>query len=561
MKRVLSGIILCGVILGGLVAWRFGRVGASAPPVGKAGPSAAWFEDRAAAAGVAWRLQRAPKKALTILEVMGTGCAVLDFDDDGWDDLFLVGQTGFGHRGRCALYRNQGNGSFHDVTAGSGLETLGYSMGCATGDIDNDGRVDLFVSGYGINQLFRNRGGGRFEDVTRIYGVAATSATEFNSAVAFGDYDLDGWLDLYAGRYVLFTPASRQHCLFAGIDGACPPWAYEPQAGFLYRNLKGRRLEDVTREAGLTNQHGKTLGALWTDFNEDGRPDLYLANDGVAGDLYQSTGGRFRNVGSLTGTAYNQMGSTQAGMGTDAADYDGDGRLDLVVTTFRQEPTSLYANRGGGLFDHTSLATGLDLPSRTWTGFGTRLADFNNDGWPDLAVANGHVLEKEKLVDKFSSYEQPMQFFLNESGARFADRSAEAGPGFTTPAVGRGLATGDFNRDGRLDLVVTDLEGPVRLLINRIPSQNAWIGFRLRGTRSNRMALGARITLEAGGRKQVGECRTSGSYFSASSPVVHFGVGAADGSARATIHWPGGGTTHLRDLSLNQYHSVEEPAE
>jgi enediyne biosynthesis protein E4 len=520
------------------------------------------FEERAAPSGIDWRLGRARKDALTILEIMGAGCAVFDADGDGWDDIFLAGQEGFGHTGRSGLFRNRGDGKFQDVTDGSGLDAPGYYAGCATGDIDNDGRIDLFVSGYGTNRLFRNSGapGGRphFQDITVRAGVQARAPAEFNSAVAFGDFDSDGWADLYVGRYILFDKSVRQYCTFAGVQGSCPPWVYRPARGALYRNLRGRAFREVTREAGLGDQHGKTLGAVWADYNRDGRPDLYLANDQVAGDLYENQGGRFRNVAAVTGSAYNQTGTPQAGMGVDFADYNGDGWQDLVVTTFRQEPTSLYANRSGTLFDHRSLATGLDGPTRQWTGFGTRMVDFDNDGWPDLATANGHALDKETFVDKFSSYPQPMQLFMNQGGERFVDRSAEAGVGFTSPAVGRGLAAGDLDGDGRVDLVVTDLEGPARLLMNRIRTPHSWIGFRLRGSRSNRLGLGALVRVTAGGRTLAAECRTSGSYYSASSPTVHFGLGLAAGAVGAVIRWPSGHETVLKDLQLNRYHSVEE---
>lgn len=562
MKRPLPGLALLAAALG-LLLTSWSCRGRAVPSKAAARSSSFLFEDRAAAAGIDWRLGRAKKEALTILEVMGTGCAVLDVDNDGWDDLFLVGQEGFGHTGRCALYWNRGDGTFEDVTRESGLDAArGYLMGCAAADIDNDGRVDLFFSGYGVNYLFRNESppGGKlaFKDVTARAGLKARGPTEFNSAAAFGDFNGDGRADLYLGRYIRFDRSVRQHCKFAGVDGACPPWVYDARMGSLYRNLNGREFRDVTREMGLGDQHGKTLGAVWADYNRDGKPDLYLANDGVAGDLYRNEGRRFRSAGTLTGSAYNSMGGVQAGMGVDFGDYNRDGWLDLVVTTFRQEPTSLYANRNGQFFDHRSLAAGLDIPTRPWTGFGTRFADFDNDGWLDLVIANGHVLEKEHLIDRFSSYPQPMQLFLNEGSGQFADRSAQAGPGFTTLAVGRGLATGDFDRDGRVDLVVTDLEGPVRLLMNRASTPNAWIGFLLKGTKSNRLALGASVTVTVGGRTWAGECRTSGSYFSSSSADVHFGLGRATGTARAEIRWPSGTRTTLEALPLNRYHVVYE---
>lgn len=556
MRGRLRAAVALGYVAAAVIA---GCGRKSAPsPAAKTPAAVPLFEERARAAGLMGRPGRARKDALTILEMMGSGVAVFDFDNDGWDDILLVAQEGFGHTGRCTLYRNRGDGTFADATPGSGLDRPGYFMGCATADIDNDGRVDLFLSGYGINRLLRNLGGGRFEDITRQAGLQARSATDFTSAAAFGDFDGDGKVDLYLGRYIVFNSAARQHCQFGKVNGACPPWVYTPQFGSLYRNVDGRSFKDVTREAGLTDQHGKTLGAIWTDYNRDGRPDLYLANDGVAGDLYENAGRRFRNVGTITGCAYNSMGGAQAGMGVDSADYNGDGWPDLVVATFRQEPTSLYANRNGKFFDHRSLAAGLDVPTRLWTGFGTRLLDLDNDGRPDLVHANGHVLEKEMLIDRFSSYPQPMQLFMNQDGEHFRDASGEAGPGFTTPAVGRGLAAGDFDHDGRMDLVVSDLEGSVRLLMNRMPASNRWIGFRLRGTKSNRMALGAVVTTTVDKHTYAAECRTSASYFSASTPLVRFGVGTAAGPAQAKIRWPSGAETTLTGLTLNRDYTVDE---
>jgi hypothetical protein len=388
--------------------------------------------------------------------------------------------------------------------------------------------------------------------------VAARAATEWNSAAAFGDFDNDGWVDLYVGKYVVFNAQTPQFCDFAGVRANCKPQIYEAQKGALYRNLGGGRFQDVTQSAGLTDQHGKTLGAIFADYNRDGRADLYLANDGMPCDLYENVGGRFRNVGTMSGTAYREGGDTQAGMGVDFADYDGDGWFDLIVTTFQGEETSLYANRKGTHFEPRSTSLGLDVTTRAMVGFGTRFADFDNDGWTDLVIANGHVRDNEEKVDRFSSYRQPAQLFMNQKGERFVERSQQAGVGFTTPAVGRGLATGDFDRDGRMDVLVVDLEGAPRLLMNRQSTKNSWIGFRLRGTRSNRLGLGAVVTVTIGGRSYVSECRTSGSYFSASSPVLHFGLGDVSGTAQATVHWSSGARTTLKNLSLNGYCAIVE---
>lgn len=314
----------------------------------------------------------------------------------------------------------------------------------------------------------------------------------------------------------------------------------------------------MTQAAGLGDQHGKTLGALFADYDGDLWPDLYLGNDAVAGDLYHNERGRFRNLGATSGTAYKESGQVQSAMGVDFADYNGDGRPDLAVTTFQNEPTSLYANRGASRFDLVTEAAGLGAASRQALGFGARLADFDNDGWVDLAVANGHVVDQQEKIDRFTNYRQPLQLFRNQGGAAFTDATSQAGPGFTTPAVGRGLATGDLNRDGRLDLLAVDLEGPPRLLWNQSGGGNRWVGFRLTGQRSNRLGLGAQVKVEAGGRTWVGECRTGGSYFSASSPVVHFGLGGASGTARVTVRWPGGNVATLPSVPLDHYHTVDE---
>ncbi len=517
-----------------------------------------WFEDRARASRITWRLGHHGRSPLTIREVMGTGCAVLDFDNDGWDDLFFVGQKGVGNTGRCALYRNRGDGTFEEVTRGSGLEHPGDYMGCATADVDNDGDTDIFVSGYGVNRLFRNEGHGRFKDITTHAGLQARAPTEWNSAAAFGDFDNDGWIDLYVGKYVVFHAQTPQFCDFAGVLANCKPQVYAPQKGSLYRNRGNGQFQDVTQSAGLSDQNGKTLGAIFADYNRDGRIDLYLANDGMPCDLYENLGGRFRNVGAVSGTAYREGGDTQAGMGVDFADYNGDSWLDLVVTTFQGEETSLYANRSGTHFEPCAATAGLDAATRALVGFGACFADFDNDGWVDLAIANGHVRDNEEKVDKFSSYRQPLQLFLNRDGKRFIERTKQAGAGFTTPAVGRGLATGDFNRDGRVDLVAVDLEGAPRLLMNLTTTTHKWIGFHLRGARSNRLAIGAVVTVEVGNHTYVSECRTSGSYFSAVSPTVHVGLGNASGTARATIRWTSGKQTTLNHLALNRYHTVDE---
>lgn len=554
----LAGLALIAI---GLPTTGCGRAAGSLD--GNASPrpvAAGWFEDRAAALGVRFRLGHGGRSPLTVLEVMGTGCAILDYDGDGDMDLFLVGQEGVGDTGRCALYRNDGE-RFTDVTAGSGLETPGYYMGCAVGDLDNDGRPDILVTGYGVNRLYRNLGGGRFRDVTAGSGLESPSPISWHTSAGFADIDRDGRLDLYLGRYVIFHEHTLQFCDYGGVRASCGPKFYDPQFGSLYRNLGGFRFRDVTRSWGLTDQQGKCLGVVFGDANDDGWPDLYVGNDEMAADFYVNRAGRgFRNEALAANVALSHDGQVQGAMGVDFGDYNRDGRLDLFVTTFESEPASLYANTGGLLFSNRSLPEGLDGPTRPLVGFGTKFADLDNDGWPDLPIANGHIHDNQPLIDRFSSYAQPLQLFMNEQGRAWKDRSTEAGPGFTTPAVGRGLSVGDLNDDGLLDLVVIDLEGPVRVLINRMPRSGAsWLRLTLRGTRSNRMAIGARVRVIAGNRVWTAEVTTGGSYLSASDPRVHFGLGEVERVDRVEVRWPSGQRTVLNSPALRTDLVVTEP--
>jgi hypothetical protein len=519
-----------------------------APPRPALAAVAAAFEDRTAAAGITFRQGHPGPGPLPVLELMGTGCALLDADGDRRLDIFLIGQEGTGNTGRCALYRNQGNGAFSDVTAMSGLDSPGKYMGCAVGDINNDGRPDLVLTGYGLVRLFVGTGDCRFRDVTASSGLAQFGPEEWFTSAAFADLDGDGRVDLYLARYVIFNERTLQFCDYGGVKAACGPKFYDPQFGSLFRNLGDARFREVTREWGLTDQHGKCLGVVAADWNDDGRTDLYLGNDEMPGDLYINSGGRLVNRGLSAGVAVSGDGQMQGAMGVDAADYDGDGRLDLFVTTFELEPSSLYANRsrpGTLLFEHVSTQVGLDLPSRGLVGFGTRFADFDNDGYPDLAVANGHIHDNQSEVDRMTTYPQPLQLFMNQAGESFLDRSREAGPGFTTPAVGRGLATGDLDDDGRLDLLVTDLEGPPRLLYNRMPETGNWLRVRLIGSRSNRDGTGARVTVVGDTRRWVAQAIGGGSYLSASDPRLHFGLGAVDTVRHVEVRWPSGTVTRV----------------
>jgi enediyne biosynthesis protein E4 len=539
--------------------------GATVPPpttqAGQPAPSGpAWFEDIAKSAGITFELGHHGKTPLTLLEVTSAGCALADFDADGLLDIFLIGVDKTGNTGRCALYRNLGNEKFQDITTGSGLEKPGNYMGCAVGDVDNDGKPDLLVTGYGVNRLFRNLGGSKFADVTAQSGLESPSPTSWHTSAGFADIDNDGRLDLYIGRYVVFNDSVLQFCDYNKRKSACGPRFYDAEIGSLYRNVGPFHFKDVTREMGVAGADGKCLGVAFSDTNEDGWLDLYLGNDEMPGNLFVNRKGKtFQEEGSLAGVALAADGEMQGAMGVDFGDYDRNGKQDLIVTTFHFEPTSLYAGVGKGLFQNRSMESGIDQATRPYVGFGVKWVDVDNDGWLDLAMVNGHIHDKQELMDKFSAYRQPMQLFMNQQGKSFQDRAVEGGPGFTTPGVGRGLAVGDLNNDGLQDIVITDLEGPVRVLINRIPKKGHWLRVRLEGTKSNRQGIGAHLTVVVGPNRWVAEATTSGSYLSANDSRVHFGLGDAAQIDRLEVRWPGGKRSVVTNPSINSEISIKEP--
>jgi hypothetical protein len=507
----------------------------------------------------------------TILETAGHGCAFLDVDGDGQLEILLVGQP------RCALYRRRegrapGTPEWEEITAAAGLDRPGYWMGCATGDFDNDGRVDLLLTGYRCAALLRNEGG-RFRDVS---AAIPLDRDAWSTSAVFFDADGDGWLDLYVGAYVRFDRTTLQLCDYSGVRAACPPTYYDPERGRLYRNRGNGTFADATRASGLKATHGKTLGVAAADADGDGRPDLYLANDGVPGDLYRHRSGRFQNIGVESGTAFNYESREQAGMGVDWGDYDGDGRLDLVVTTFQHEPTSLYRNEGRAAFREEAFPAGIGDATLNRLGFGVRFFDADNDGDLDLIQANGHVQDTVAQILPGVTFAQPTLLFENVGSGQFRDVSAAAGAALSRPIVGRGLAVGDYDNDGRLDVLIADLDGPPLLLRNETPPSGHHLTLRLVGSvrprtpntgraigaavgrASPRDATGARITLHAGGRTQVREAGTGGSYLSASDPRVHFGVGPATAVDSVTIRWPSGRVQALRNVRTGQEMTVEE---
>jgi hypothetical protein len=486
---------------------------------------------------------------------------MLDVDGDGRLDLFLANGMYRDARPRerqphHALYHNEGGGRFSDVTARAGVGGPSYGMGCAVGDYDGDGRLDLYVTAYEGNTLFRNNGDGTFSDVTVRAGVRAGG---WSTSAAWADFDGDGDLDLYVGRYLKFDRQSRQLCMIGSVSLACPPRYYAGEAGILYRNNGDGTFTDVTARSGAVNRQGKTLGVIWWDEDGDGRPDLYVANDGEANSLFHNLGGgRFRDVALVKGLAYGAAGNAEASMGVDVGDYDGDGRLDLFVTNFQNETDALYHNDGATGYRYATADARLADVTRPLLSFGCGFFDQDNDGWPDLFTASGHVQDRVHEVDASCTYAQPRQFFRNQGDGTYEDLSARGGPALTTPAVGRGVAFGDIDGDGDLDVLVNNCGGPAMLLRNELPPGRHWMTVRLDGAAPNRFGIGARVKVTAGGRSQIAEVHAGNSYASTSDPRLHFGLGSAARADRIVVRWPRGGSSTLVNVPADREVVVRE---
>ncbi len=513
------------------------------------------FRDVAARAGLRYRWTIPGPRPHNILQSIGNGCAFLDYNNDGNLDVLLVGP-------KPALYQGDGHGHFVDVTRQTGLATLsGDFRGCAVGDYDNDGYDDIYLSGYGTGVLLHNERGRAFRDVTAAMGL---KPQPWGASCTFADLEGSGFLDLFICNYVRFGPSSRQFCRQDLIDTACAPTVYPPLKGVLYRNLRGRAFADVTRESGLDAQTGNALGVVCADFDGTGRPYLAVANDETGDDLFQSLGkGRFRNISAQAGTRGDEGGNVHAGMGMDTGDYDNDGKLDLFVTTYRSEDKCLYHNDGVGLFSLRSPAVGIERILIPFVSFGCKFLDVDNNGWLDLLVASGHV---EDTVDRTrrGTYRQPIKLLRNmgaSAGAPISFRDVRYGSGLEklAPIVGRGLATGDFDNDGRVDALVVDSEGAPLLLHNQSHPAGNWIGFRLVGTgRSNLDAYGAVVTVESGGRRLMRVCHADGSYLSSSDKRVLVGLGTATHVDSCTVRWPDGRKQVWASLPAGHYFTLVE---
>jgi hypothetical protein len=518
--------------------------------------------DVTADAGLQFRHNNGAYGGKLLPETLGSGCAFLDYDADGWQDIVLInGMDWPGHprqHSTLRLYRNNRNGTFTDVTRAAGLDVEMYGMGVAVGDFNNDGFPDLLVTCVGQNRLFRNTGKGTFVDVTRASGLGGRSA--FSTSAMWVDFDRDGFLDLFVCNYVRW---SADHDVFCSVDGKqkayCTPEAYRGDTCWLFRNRGNGTFEDVTATCGIFDSSSKALGVALIDENEDGWPDIFVANDTQPNKLYRNLrNGTFKDVALEAGVALSQDGKARAGMGVDAADFDNSGRLGLAITNFEREMIGLYRAQSRGLYQDVAVRAGVGFPSRNTLGFGCLFADFDLDGALDLVVANGHIDETVRNIRGNVGYAQPPHLFLNQSGGTFRDVTSLLGDAFTKPQVGRGVACGDFDRDGDVDVLMTTNNGPALLFRNDQRAGNRSVRFRLTSTKSNRDAIGAIVRLFHGGTSQMRMVKSGSSYLSQSELPVTFGVGKRDRIDRVVITWPSRRSEEFTNLASGRAYDCVE---
>ena len=495
-----------------------------------------------------------------VIETVGPGGGFFDYDGDGRLDIYLINGaavpgTEYDPAPQNALYRNRGDGTFADVTSSAQVGDTGYGMGCAVGDYDNDGALDLYVTNFGANVLYRNEGDGTFADVT----VAAQVGDEgWGASAAFADIDRDGFVDLYVGNYHNFSYANHRVCAEggSGLQIYCGPEAFDGVTDVLYRNEGDGTFADITVAAGLGSAEGKELGVVFGDVDLDGDPDLYLANDKTLNFLYLNDGtGYFAEEALLSGVAYNEDGDVEAGMGVDMGDYDNDGDPDLFVTNFQWETNTLYKNLGDGTFVDETFLAGLGKGSIAYLAWGTRFFDADNDGDRDLFIANGH-LESDVEQYENATFPQRNQLFLNAGAGRF-EEYAEDGGALSLKRVSRGAAFGDYDYDGDIDVLVANVAAHPTLMRNDGASGH-WVRLRLEGRDSNRAGIGARVEVTSGGQVQTDEVRSGASFLSQSDLRLHFGLGTATSIERVVVYWPSGRVEEYADLGVNQEHLLVE---
>ena len=535
------------------------------------------FVDVAREAGLrAKTIYGSEKRNRYLLETTGCGAAFFDYDQDGWLDIFLVNGSRFepawtpGNAPVSRLYRNNRDGTFTDVTVQSGIARAGWGCGCCVGDFDNDGWDDLFVTYWGDCSLWKNLGNGKFVDVAAKAGVTTRTGTglkRHNTGCAFVDYDKDGHLDLFVANYIDFDPKTAPlpesvPCKYKGLMVACGPPGLQGGKNILFHNNGNGTFTDVSAKSGILKTEGTYgLGVLVFDFDNDGWPDIYVANDSTSSALYKNNhDGTFQEIAVEAGAAYSPDGKPQAGMGVSAADFDCDGNLDLVKTNFAGDAASLYRNQGGGTFEDRTFQAGLGRVTR-FLSWGVSFLDFDNDGWSDIVICNGHVYPEVSESSNESGYRQRKVAYRNLGNGKFQEVTPQLGPGMLEEVPGRGMAAGDFDNDGDVDLLVNCINDVPQLLRCDSRTRRNWIKVKAVGTKSNRSAIGARVycTTRVNGtpHRQMDEVRSGWSYISQSDLRVHFGLGDAD-AADIEVHWPSGAVTKLASVPANQILKIVE---
>jgi len=520
------------------------------------------FRDITAQAGIRFTHNNGAFGKKWLPETMGPGCAFIDYDNDGWPDILLLnGQDWPGHPKSGAttpkLYHNNHNGTFTDVTRKAGLAISLFGLGAAIGDYDNDGFDDIFITAVGQNHLFHNNGNGTFTDVTKAAGFWGPN--EFSTSAAWVDYDRDGKLDLVVSNYVQWTEKGDLYCTLDGANKSyCTPESYKGASPRLWHNLGGGKFEDATRKSGFYDATAKSLGICILDFNNDGWPDILIANDTQPNKLYlNKKNGTFEERAVSAGIAFSEDGIARAGMGVDAVDYDRSGHASLIITNFSNQMLSLYHNEGNGLFVDEAPRSEVGRASLVTLGFGCFFFDYDNDGWPDIYIADGHIENEIEKVQKRVTYAEAPHLFRNLTGGKFEEVTAKVGAGFATPKVARGAAFADINNDGALDVLITTNGGPAYLYRNE-GSTNQSLRVKLVGTKSNRDGIGAIVRVTAGNDKQWLMMKSGSSYLSQSELVLTFGLASHTKADTIEVQWPSGQVDKLANINAGQTITVEE---
>jgi len=506
-----------------------------------------------------------------LVETMGGGAAFLDYDNDGYLDIYLVNGANLPgseilEPPTNRLYQNNGTppvhggarageGTFTDVTDKAGVGDGHYGMGCCVGDYDNDGNRDIYITNFGRNTMYRNNGDGTFTDVTELAGVGDD---RFSAGCAFADYDNDGHLDLFVANYVTLDLNKSPNCSERGIPAYCRPEDFPPAPDVLYRNNGDGTFSDVTQRAGITSL-GRGLGAVWGDVDNDGWIDLYIANDRMANFLYHNNGdGTFTEVGELSGVAFNEHAVAESGMGVDMGDYDNDGDLDIVVTNYQGETNTLYQNDGTGNFWDVTAQGRLSEPTLIPLAWGTGFVDFDNDGFLDLFFANGHLHDNIEALEEVGTYRQQNQVFRNMGNGTYMEISDACGPGLLIEKSSRGAVFGDYDNDGDIDILVTHIGDTADVLRNDTAHTNHWIGITLVGTKSNRDGIGARVTLNVGEKRLLREIKSGSSYLSQNDLRLLIGLGDSQQVVLITVHWPSGIVDHVQSVDVDKWLTIQE---